>query len=85
MAFTDRLRRQAFDNIAAGSAAGRELLIAGDTVSVQGMAGGGQFVSTSNTEAGHTNIAAGTSVSEQLTRENIQAGVVVGDERPGGA
>ena len=56
MALTLRGRRTRYDNIAVGSAAGRELTIAGDTVSKQEVYGGGYMVSTSNYEHAITNI-----------------------------
>lgn len=58
MSVTRRGRRTAYDNIAAGSATGRELTIAGDTVSLQEVYGGGYVVSTSNNEHDITNISA---------------------------
>lgn len=83
MSITNRGRRRGYDNVASGSAYGRELLIAGSTVSVQIMIGGGRYTSTSTAEADHSNISAGTSVSEQLLRDNIAAGSTVGDENMG--
>ena len=67
MAFTDRGRRQAYDNIASGSVAGRERTNT-DTVSPFDVHGGGKNTSTSTNLSAvgtHTNVAAGVSVSEQ--------------------
>ena len=68
MSLTQRGRKTAYDNIAAGSATGRELTIAGDTVSKQEVYGGGFVVSTSNNEHDITNINvdAGTSTSDSI-------------------
>ena len=63
MAVVKRGRRTAYDNIAAGSVAGFEHTIAGDTVTYLEAPGGGFRTSTSNAEAWHSNIAAGVSVS----------------------
>ena len=81
MSFTARQRRQAFDNIASGSATGVERTNT-DTVSANlELYGGGLSTSTSNqvggADQGHTNIAAGTSTSNDVI-ENIAAGAVVG-------
>ncbi len=84
MAFTDNGRRTAYDNIASGSATGRELNHLGETVSVINQQGGGTMTSTSTGEAFHTNIEAGTSVSDNGTPENIaQADAVPAGERLG--
>ena len=67
MAFTDRGRRQAYDNIAMGEATGRERTNT-DTVSPSNFHGGGRNTSTSTELSAvgtHTNVAAGVSVSEQ--------------------
>lgn len=63
MSTTERGRRQRYDNISVGNAGGAERLIAGDTVSKVEMSGGGFRTSTSNAEAWHSNLTAGTSVS----------------------
>lgn len=83
MALTVRGRRTAYDNIANGSAAGRELTIAGDTVSKQEMYGGGYMVSTSNNEHQITNIAndgVSTSDSDVQNVENLVVAEDPGDE-----
>ena len=90
MAFTDRGRRQAYDNIASGSATGRERTNT-DTVSPSNFHGGGRNTSTSTEVAGtgtHTNVAAGVSVSEQgggtvaggIVPEQLLAGGVTNTE-----
>jgi hypothetical protein len=85
MAVTVRARRTAYDNIAAGSATGRELTIAGDTASNQEVYGGGYVNSTSNNERHITNLdAAGTSVSNTAPGpENMTAAVDPTDENVG--
>ena len=66
MSVTLRGRRAAYDNIAVGSATGRELTISGDTTSHNEVYGGGHVNSTSTAEKDITNIAidAGTSTSD---------------------
>ena len=81
MAVTDRLRRTKYDNIASGSVAGPERTVAGDTVTVINMYGGGIMTSTSTGEAYHSNNPAGTSVSEGNLPDNMTVGVVPTDER----
>lgn len=86
MALTVRGRRTAYDNIAAGSATGRELTILGDTVSKQEIYGGGTACSTSNAEKDITNIAAdgvSTSDTDFQGPENMTAGVDPTDEKVG--
>lgn len=83
MTVTIRGRRTAYDNIANGSATGRELTIAGDTVSKQEMYGGGYMVSTSNNEHQITNIAndgVSTSDSDVQNIENLVPAEDPGDE-----
>lgn len=84
MSVTLRGRRTAYDNIAAGSATGRELTIAGDTVSKQEVYGGGYMTSTSNNEHDITNIAGpdgvSTSDSDFQGPENLVAAEDPGDE-----
>lgn len=63
MTVTVRGRRTAYDNIASGQATGRELTIAGDTVSKQEVYGGGYQTSTSNNEHDITNIVVDGGVS----------------------
>lgn len=77
MARTERQRRQAYDNVASGSATGFERLIS-DTVSPQGeLYGGGKVTSTSTeiggTDHGHSNLAAGASTSNDVI-ENVVGG-----------
>ena len=95
MAVVKRGRRTAYDNIAAGSVAGFEHTIAGDTVTYLEAPGGGFRTSTSNAEAWHSNIAAGVSVSDTIAdgtvaggalEENIVAvATTATEERHGGA
>ena len=85
MAVTKRGRRTAYDNIAAGSAAGLERTNA-ETVTVNERHGGGTYTSTSTGDAleGHTNVAAGTSVSDDnLGPDNMTQGTVPTDENVG--
>lgn len=86
MALTVRGKRTAYDNIAAGSATGRELTIAGNTVSKQERYGGGYNVSTSNYEHAITKIVADTvSASDAAVQgpENMTAAVDPTDENTG--
>lgn len=86
MPVTKRGRRTAYDNIAAGAAAGFERAFA-DTVTRNERLGGGFYTSTSTGDEGspeHTNIAAGSSVSESNDPENLKvAGSADGDENVG--
>ena len=66
MSITARGRRARYDNISVGNAAGKERLIAGDTVSVVSVYGGGVRTSTSTGECCQTNIKVGTSTSDRL-------------------
>ena len=82
MSLTQRGRRTRYDNIARGSATGRELLIAGDTVTKAEVYGGGYVVSTSNTEQDITNIQAGAlTTDDQNGPENMTVAVDPTDER----
>lgn len=86
MPVTLRLRRTAYDNIAAGSAAGQERTIAGNTVSPAERYGGGYYTSTStgDTDVGHTNVAAGASTTDDnVGPENMTVGVDPTDENVG--
>lgn len=65
MSINSRGRRDRYDNIAIASATGRERTIAGDSVSVIEMHGGGTCTSTSNGDAWHTNVAVGNVVTDQ--------------------
>lgn len=85
MAVTKRGRRTAYDNIATGSIAGQERTFT-NTVTENERLGGGIFTSTSTGDnlVGHSNIAAGSSVSESNNPENlIVAGSADGDENVG--
>ena len=85
MAVTFRLRRTAYDNIAAGAATGVERTFT-DTVSRNERYGGGYYTSTSTGDAlaGHTNVAAGTSVSDDnFGPDNMTAAVDPTDENVG--
>lgn len=87
MSGTLRGRRVRYDNIAAGSATGAERTIRGDTVSRLEMYGGGFQTSTSTGDTEHSNVAKGSSVSDQVSPgtvpENMTAGVAYTDENPG--
>lgn len=65
MAVNRRGRRTAYDNIAIASATGRERTVAGDTVSVIEIHGGGTCTSTSTGDVWHTNVAVGDVVTDQ--------------------
>ena len=85
MTVTSRGRRTRYDNIAAGSATGRERTYAGleaNAASVQEVYGGGYTVSTSNNERDITNIQAGAVVSDVPPGpENMTVAVDPTDER----
>lgn len=76
MAYRLRGRRNAYDNIANASATGAERTISGETVSKVEFYGGGFRTSTSTGDEWHTNIAAGTSVSDQAADGTVAAGAV---------
>lgn len=61
MAFTRRLRREAYDNIAAGSVTGRERTISGQTPSTEIYGGG---IDSAANRTGFTNIKQGEDVSD---------------------
>lgn len=85
MPVTKRGRRTAYDNIAAGSTAGFERTFT-DTVTRNERLGGGFYTSTSTGDEleGHTNISAGSSVSESNDPEQlVVAGSADGDENVG--
>lgn len=85
MAVTKRGRRTAYDNIAAGEVAGFERTFT-DTVTRNERHGGGHYTSTSTGDAlvGHTNVAVGTSVTDDnLGPDNMTQGVVPTDENVG--
>lgn len=71
-----RGKRAAYDNIANGSATGPERTIAGDTVSKVEMPGGGFRTSTSTGDEWHTNVAGGSSVTDQVADGTVAAGAV---------
>lgn len=81
MSFTQRNRRVAYDNIASGSATGGERTISGESVTVVEIYGGGKMTSTSTGESDHSNIASGTTVSEEGGPDNMTAAVDPTDER----
>ena len=76
MTVTLRGRRTAYDNIAAGSATGRERTIAGDTVSNHEMYGGGFCTSTSTGDVWHSNVRMGVSVSDQAANGTVDGGAI---------
>lgn len=76
MSTTLRGRRVRFDNIANNSALTTpEKVISGQSVTVVEIYGGGFMTSTSTAEVAHSNVAAGSSVTDQQaptdTMENI--------------
>lgn len=81
-----RGRRDRFDNIAKGDAAGIERTVAGETPAIE-MYGGGKCTSTSTGDVDHSNVLAGSSVSDQVSPgtvpENMTAGVAYTDENTG--
>jgi len=79
MALTVRGRRTAYDNIAAGEAAGREMTINGNTVSRQEVYGGGHVVSTSDGEQDITKIVADTVSASDAGAQGIENLVVAED------
>ena len=85
MAVTLRLRRTAYDNIAAGAATGVERTFT-DTVSRFERYGGGYYTSTSNGDAlaGHTNVNNGAIVTDDdFGPDNMTAAVDPTDENVG--
>ena len=85
MAQTVRLRRTKYDNIAAGAAiTTNENTILGNTVSYNEKYGGGYYTSTSNEEREITNVAAGTSTTDDnVGPDNMTAAVDPTDENVG--
>lgn len=71
-----RGRVAAYDNIASGAATGAERTISGDSVSKVEMYGGGFRTSTSTGEAWHSNVEAGTSVSNDAADGTVAGGAV---------
>jgi hypothetical protein len=76
MATRLRGRVVAYDNIASGAATGRERTISGDTVSKIEMHGGGFRTSTSTGDEWHSNLVAGTSVSNDAADGTVDGGAV---------
>lgn len=76
MATRLRGRRAAYDNIASGSATGRERTIANTSVSKVEMYGGGFRTSTSTGDEWHTNVAVGSSVTDQAADGTVAGGAV---------
>lgn len=76
MAIVRRGRRDRFDNIARGDAAGRERTISGDSVSKVEMYGGGFRTSTSTGDEWHTNVAVGSSVTDQAADGTGEGGAI---------
>ena len=85
MAQTVRLRRTKYDNIAAGAAiTTNENTILGNTESYNEKYGGGYYTSTSNEEREITNVAAGTSTTDDnVGPDNMTAAVDPTDENVG--
>lgn len=80
-AFTLRGRRQAYDNIASGSATGSERTIAGETPAIQ-MHGGGTMTSTSTGDVGRSNVEAGSSVTDQVSPNTVPENLLAGGVAP---
>ena len=76
MALVSRGRRTRYDNIASGSVAGPERTISGDTVSKVEMYGGGFRTSTSTGDVDHSNVAGGSSVTDQVADGTVAGGAV---------
>ena len=82
MAVTSRGRRTRYDNIASGSATGPERTVAGDTVSRVEIHGGGYMTSTSTGDIEHSNVAAGTSVSDQVSPGTVPENILAAATAP---
>jgi hypothetical protein len=76
MATKIRGRVAAYDNIAKGDATGAERTIRGDSVSKVEMHGGGFRTSTSTGDEWHSNLVAGTSVSNDAADGTVAGGAV---------
>ena len=73
-----RGRRVRYDNIAIGSALTTpEKVIAGQTVTVNEIYGGGFMTSTSTGDTWQSNVKAGTSVSDEVSPGVMQENLVV--------
>lgn len=76
MSFSARGRRTGYDNISVGNAAGAEKTISGDAVSKVEMPGGGFRTSTSTGDEWHSNVAQGSSVTDQAADGTVAAGAL---------
>lgn len=76
MAISARGRRTAYDNISVGNAVGAEKTISGDSVSKVEMPGGGFRTSTSTGDEWHTNVAQGSSVTDQAADGTVAGGAL---------
>jgi hypothetical protein len=76
MATTLRGRRAAYDNIAAGAAAGAERTISGDTVSKVEIYGGGYRTSTSTGDEWFSNVKQGASVTDCVANGTVAGGAI---------
>jgi hypothetical protein len=76
MSIRFRGRRNCYDNIAVGSAMGRERPIANTSVSKVEMYGGGFRTSTSTGDEWHTNVMVGSSVTDQAGVTHTAAGAI---------
>ena len=76
MAYSSRGRRIHYDNIAAGSVAGFEHTIVGDTVTYLERPGGGYRTSTSTGEVWQSNITAGVSTSNDIADGTVAGGAL---------
>ena len=78
-----RGRKVGYDNIASGSAYGGsggslgERTVAGETVSMVEMYGGGYRTSTSTGDVWHSNVQAGSSVTDQTADGTVAGGPVI--------
>jgi hypothetical protein len=66
----------AYDNIAAGSATGAERPVAGSTTSRVEIHGGGYMTSTSTGDTEHSNVEAGSSVTDQVSPGKVPENVL---------
>ena len=82
MAVTSRGRRTRYDNIAAGSATGPERTVAGDTVSPVEIHGGGYQTSTSTGDVWHSNVEAGSSVTDQVSPGTVPENTLAAETAP---
>jgi hypothetical protein len=82
MSRTLRGRRVAYDNIAAGSATGAERTISGDSVSPVEIHGGGFQTSTSTGDVWHSNVEAGSSVTDQVSPATVPENTLAVETAP---